>query len=50
VKDWEIIADNLNKGGWNCGGISAVDLEGEQSGFWTRIATESGSSCVPMKS
>jgi hypothetical protein len=23
VKDWEIIADNLSKAGWNCGCISS---------------------------
>jgi hypothetical protein len=28
VKDWEIIADNLDDAGWSLGWVSAVDLEG----------------------
>jgi hypothetical protein len=28
VKDWEIIADNLNKAGWSLGYVSAIDSEG----------------------
>jgi hypothetical protein len=28
VKYWEIIADNLSKGGWSYGYVSALDLEG----------------------
>ena len=28
VKYWEIIADNLSKGGWSLGWVSALDLEG----------------------
>jgi hypothetical protein len=28
VKYWEIIADNLNKAGWNWGCVSAVDSQG----------------------
>jgi hypothetical protein len=27
-KDWEIIADNLHKAGWNLGWILALDVEG----------------------
>jgi hypothetical protein len=29
-RDWEIIADNLSKAGWNCGCISTMDDEGRQ--------------------
>jgi hypothetical protein len=28
VRYWEIIADNLKKGGWSLGWVSAVDSEG----------------------
>jgi hypothetical protein len=28
VKDWEIIADNLSKAGWNWGCVSALDSRG----------------------
>jgi hypothetical protein len=28
VKDWEIIADNLSKAGWNWGCVSAIDSNG----------------------
>jgi len=28
VKSWEIIADNLKKGGWSWGCVSAVDSHG----------------------
>jgi hypothetical protein len=28
MKNWEVIADNLSKAGWNWGGVSAVDSEG----------------------
>jgi len=28
VKYWEIIADNLKKGGWSLGWVSAIDSEG----------------------
>ena len=28
AKDWEIIADNLNKAEWSWGCVSALDLEG----------------------
>jgi hypothetical protein len=28
VKDWEVIADNLKKGGWSLGWASALDSEG----------------------
>ena len=28
MKDWEIIADNLNDAGWSLGWVSALDLEG----------------------
>jgi hypothetical protein len=32
AKSWEIIADNLEKAGWNCGCISSIDHEARQ--FW----------------
>lgn len=32
MKDWEIIADDLKKAGWNCGCISSTDHHGRQ--FW----------------
>jgi hypothetical protein len=28
MKEWEIIADNLNKAGFSLGWVSALDLEG----------------------
>jgi hypothetical protein len=28
VKDWEVVADNLHKGGWSLGWVSALDREG----------------------
>jgi hypothetical protein len=28
VKDWELVAENLSKGCWSWGCVSAVDLEG----------------------
>jgi hypothetical protein len=36
VKYWEIIADNLNQAGWNCGCISSTDQNGRQ--FWVAAA------------
>ena len=36
MKDWEIIADNLKKAGWNCGCISSTDHNGRQ--FWVVAA------------
>ena len=36
VKQWEIIADNLSKAGWNCGCISSTDQAGRQ--FWVAAA------------
>ena len=51
MKYWEIIADNLSKAGWSWGCVSALDLQGGQSGLQTRIAaTESVSLCAQMKS
>jgi hypothetical protein len=45
MKSWEIIADNLHKAGWSLGWVSTLDTKDEQFGLWTRIATESVSSC-----
>jgi len=28
MNDWEIIADNLKKGGWSLGWVSALDVQG----------------------
>jgi len=51
MKYWEIIADNLSNAGWSCGCVSAVDSEGEQSGFQMLTAMMEGDSlCVRMKS
>jgi hypothetical protein len=51
MKYWEIIGDNLSKGGWNWGCIQLLIRTGEQSGLLTRIAaTESVSLCMRMKS
>jgi len=36
MKDWEIIADNLNKAGWNCSCISSTADNGRQ--FWVAAA------------
>jgi hypothetical protein len=40
VKDWEMIADNLSKAGWNCGCISSTDDKGRQ--FWVAAAERVG--------
>jgi hypothetical protein len=37
MKDWETIADNLSRTGWNCGCISSTEHNGQQ--FWV-AATE----------
>jgi hypothetical protein len=51
VKYWEIIADNLSKAGWSWAVCQRLIQAGERSGLLMRIAaTESVSSCVPMKS
>jgi hypothetical protein len=50
VREWESIADKLSKAGFSLGWVSALDLEDERFGLWTRMATESVSSCVLMKS
>jgi hypothetical protein len=39
VEDWEIITENLQRAGWNCGCISSTDQEGRQ--FWV-VAAERG--------
>jgi hypothetical protein len=39
VKHWEIITDNLQKAGWNCGCIASTDDEGRQ--FWVVAAERS---------
>ena len=36
MRYWEIIADNLNKAGWNCGCISSAERNGRQ--FWIAAA------------
>ena len=33
MKNWEIIADNLSKAGWNWGCVSAAIRTGERSGL-----------------
>src|SRR5262249_50474671 len=48
LRGWEIIADNLSKAGWSLG-FQPWTLKDERPGLWTRMATESVSSCVPMK-
>jgi len=35
-RDWEIIADNLSKAGWNCGCVSSMDHKDRQ--FWVAAA------------
>ena len=50
AKSLEMIADRLSKAGWSLGWVSALDVEGERSGLWTRMATESVSSSAPTKS
>ncbi len=50
MKYWETIADNLKKGGWSLGYVSALIPTGEQSGLQTRIVTmESVTLCTPIK-
>jgi hypothetical protein len=44
VKYWEIIADNLKKGGWSLGYVSAVDCEGRT--IWIADAHRGGSRFV----
>jgi len=41
---------NLSKAGWSWGCVSATDSKGERSGLQMRIAAESVSLCVRMKS
>jgi hypothetical protein len=36
---WEIVRDNLQNAGWNCGCISSTDHEGRQ--FWVVAAERS---------
>jgi hypothetical protein len=49
MKYWETIADNLKKGGWSLGYVSALIVTGAQSGLPTRtVTTESGSLCTRM--
>jgi hypothetical protein len=33
MKDWEVVADNLKKAGWNLGWVSAL-AEGKESGAY----------------
>jgi hypothetical protein len=40
MKEWEFIADNLSKAGWNCGCISSTGREGQQ--FWVAAAEHDG--------
>jgi hypothetical protein len=50
MKNWEIIADNLSKAGWNCGYISTTDHKDRQIGLWPQSAAALNiSSCAPMK-
>jgi hypothetical protein len=51
MRNWEIIADNLSKAGWNWGCVLAIDSNGQRSGSLTRIGMmESGSLRERMKS
>jgi len=43
VKDWEIIADNLNKAGWSWGCVSAVDTQGRT--IWIADAHRGDGKC-----
>jgi hypothetical protein len=40
MKDWEVIADNLEKRGWSWGYVSAVDSEGRT--IWIADAHRDG--------
>jgi hypothetical protein len=42
VKNWEIIADNVKKAGWNLGWVSAVDSRGRTIFVADAASTESG--------
>jgi hypothetical protein len=42
VKNWEIIADNVKKAGWNLGWVSAVDSHGRTIFVADAASTESG--------
>jgi hypothetical protein len=39
MKYWEIIAEHLSEAGWSWGCVSAIDSNGERSGWQTHIAT-----------
>ena len=39
-RHWEIVKDNLQKAGWNCGCISSTDHDRRQ--FWVVAAERSG--------
>ena len=40
VKNWEVIADNLSKAGWNLGWVSAIDSVGRT--IWIADAHRDG--------
>jgi hypothetical protein len=42
VKNWEIIADNVKKAGWNLGWVSAADSPGRTIFVADAESTESG--------
>jgi hypothetical protein len=48
MKDWEVVANNLKKTGFNVGWVSAVDYEGRT--IWIVDAHRDGSvsSCVRL--
>jgi hypothetical protein len=43
VKYWEIVADNLKKGGWSLGWVSALDREGRT--IWIADAYRGDGKC-----
>jgi hypothetical protein len=47
MKNWEIIADNLRRAGWNCGCISTNDHEGRQ--FWVVAAERENAGCFIVR-
>jgi hypothetical protein len=50
MKYWEIIADNLHKGGWSLGRVSALDSQGRTIWIVDAHRDESRFICARMKS
>jgi hypothetical protein len=49
MKDWEVVADNLSKAGFNWGCVSAIDTHARTIWIVNAPAKESVSLCEQMK-